>query len=77
MKILSLTTFPERKVYFFGPALRIQQSGRKVHHLSETACLKKNIRFYQYQSISSISIASPVFMMDVKISKDNISRWVD
>ena len=49
---------------------------RKVNHLSKVIWHRKIITEFT-RSISSTRIGKPVLMMDVKVSKDKNSRWVD
>ena len=57
--------------------ITVWNPSRKVNHLSKIIWDRKTITEFT-RSISSTKIGEPVFMMDVKISKDkNISRWID
>ena len=49
---------------------------RKVNHLSKVIWDRKIIAEFT-RSISSTRIGKPVLMMDIKVSKDKNSRWVD
>ena len=49
---------------------------RKVNHLSKVICDRKIITEFT-RLISSTRIGKPVLMMDIKVSKDKNSRWVN
>ena len=56
--------------------IMVWDPNRKVNHLSKIVRDRKVITGSS-RSISSTRLGKPVLMMDVKVSKDKNSRWVD
>ena len=72
------TSIRRKKEIQKSRAMRITvwDPSKKVNHLSKVIWDKKIITEFT-RSISSTRIGKPVLMMDVKVSKDKNSRWVD
>ena len=72
------TSIRRKKEIQKSRAMRITawDPSRKVSHLSKVIWDRKIITEFT-RSISSTRIGKPVLMMDVKVSKDKNSRWVD
>ena len=56
--------------------ITVWDPSRKVNHLSKIIWDRKIITEFT-RSISSTRIGKPVLMMDIKVSKDKLSRWAD
>ena len=56
--------------------ITVWDSSRKVNHLSKVIWDRKVITEFT-RLINSAGIGKPVFLVDIKVSKDKNSRWVD